>query len=96
MYLFFIEDPRTLYLVTSSQDERRGCPSRALVFCAAPDSSSQAVVEFLPKKEVDLSNAVKLTSRNVKGCLGLISIANGTSLLFAKSRGTTPIAVCDV
>ena len=84
MYLFLSENPRTLYLVTSSQDERRGCPSRALVFRAAPDSSSQAVVEFLPKKEVDLSNAVKLTSRIVKGCLGLISIANGTSPLFAR------------
>ncbi|EJF56616.1 inositol polyphosphate phosphatase [Dichomitus squalens LYAD-421 SS1] len=76
MYLFLSESPRTLYLVTSSQDERRGCPSRALVFRAASDSFSQAVVEFLPKQEVDLTNAIKLTSRIVKGCLGLISIAN--------------------
>ncbi|PIL37300.1 hypothetical protein GSI_00993 [Ganoderma sinense ZZ0214-1] len=76
MHLFFIEDPRTLYLVTSSQDERRGCPPRVLVFRAAKGSSSQAVVEFLPKTEVDLSTAVKLTSRIVKGCLGLISIAD--------------------
>lgn len=79
MYLYLSENPRTLYLVTSSQDEIRGCPARALVFRAAQGSSSQAVVEFLPKDQVDLSNAVKLTSRVVKGCLGLISIANGTS-----------------
>ncbi|RPD80946.1 inositol polyphosphate phosphatase [Lentinus tigrinus ALCF2SS1-7] len=76
MYLYLGESPRTLYLVTSSQDEKRGCPARALVFRAAQGSSSQAVVEFLPKDQVDLSNAVKLTPRIVKGCLGLVSIAN--------------------
>ncbi|KAH9943297.1 inositol polyphosphate phosphatase [Epithele typhae] len=76
MNLFLGENPRTLYLVTSSQDERRGCPARVLVFRAAPRSSSQAIVEFLPKTEVDLSNAIKLTTRIVKGCLGLISVAN--------------------
>ncbi|KAI0775957.1 DNase I-like protein [Trametes elegans] len=76
MHLYLGEGPRTLYLVTSSQDEIRGCPSKVLVFRAAQDSSSQAVVEFLPKGEVDLSSAVRLTSRIVKGCLGLISIAN--------------------
>ncbi|EIW61212.1 DNase I-like protein [Trametes versicolor FP-101664 SS1] len=75
MYLYLGESPRTLYLVTSSEDERRGGPARALVFRAAQDSSSQAVVEFLPKREVDLSNATRLSSRIVKGCLGLISIS---------------------
>lgn len=79
MHLYLSDNPRTLYLATSSQDERRGCPARALVFRATQGSSSQAVVEFLPKSTVDLSSAVKLTSRVVKGCLGLISIANGTS-----------------
>ncbi|KAI0638342.1 DNase I-like protein [Trametes polyzona] len=74
MYLYLSENPRSLYLVTSSHEERRGCPPKALVFRAAQDSSSQAVVEFLPKDEVDLTNAIKLTSRVVKGCLGLISI----------------------
>ena len=78
MYLYLSETPRTLYLVTSSVEERRGCPARAMVFRAAQDSYSQAVVEFLPKKEVDLKNAIQLTSRVVKGCLGLISVANGT------------------
>ncbi|KAI0722816.1 inositol polyphosphate phosphatase [Earliella scabrosa] len=76
MHLFLSENPRSLYLATSSQDERRGCPPRVLIFRAAQGSSSQAVVEFLPRKEVDLSNAIKLTSRIVKGCLGLVSIAN--------------------
>lgn len=81
MYLYLGESPRSLYLVTSSQDEKRGTPSRALVFRAAQDSSSQAVVEFLPKSEVDLTNATRLSSRIVKGCLGLISIAGGMSTL---------------
>ncbi|KAM5535531.1 hypothetical protein V8D89_010868 [Ganoderma adspersum] len=85
MYLFLIESPRTLCLVTSSQDERRGCPPRVLVFRAAQNSSSQAVVEFLPKTEVDLSSAVKLTSRIVKGCLGLISIADDMFLAVVTS-----------
>lgn len=77
MHLYLNNNPRTLYLVTSSQDERDGHPSKALVFRATEDNASQAVVEFLPKDQVDLSNAVKLTTRNVKGCLGLISISNG-------------------
>ncbi|KAI0750962.1 inositol polyphosphate phosphatase [Daedaleopsis nitida] len=76
MHLYLSESPRTLYLVTSSQNERRGCPEKVLVFRAAQGSASQAVVEFLPKREVDLSNASKITTRIVKGCLGLISIAN--------------------
>ncbi|KAI0832585.1 DNase I-like protein [Trametes gibbosa] len=73
MYLYLNENPRTLYLVANNQ--RRNSPSRVLVFRAAPDSSCQTVVEFLFKDQIDLTNAVKLTSRIVKGCLGLISIA---------------------
>lgn len=76
MYLYLGNSPRVLYLVTSSHDDRLGRPSRALVFRAG-ESGSQAVVEFLPKDEIDLSNAVRLTARVVKGCLGLISIDNG-------------------
>ncbi|KAH8094819.1 inositol polyphosphate phosphatase [Cristinia sonorae] len=75
MYLYLNEVPRALYLVTSQQDERQGRPSRALVFRAAQGRTSQAVVEFLPKDEIDLSNAMKLTDRIVKGCLGLISVS---------------------
>ncbi|KAI0939420.1 hypothetical protein AcV5_000847 [Taiwanofungus camphoratus] len=81
MHLYLNNNPRTLYLVTSSQDERDGHPSKALVFRATEDNASQAVVEFLPKDQVDLSNAVKLTTRNVKGCLGLISISNDIFLV---------------
>ncbi|EMD40920.1 hypothetical protein CERSUDRAFT_111503 [Gelatoporia subvermispora B] len=98
MHLYLSDQPRTLYLVTSSQDERQGRPSRALVFRAAEGSPSQAVVEFLPKKEVDLSNAVRLTSREVRGCLGLISISNDMFLAMITSatevgntRGSAPM-----
>ncbi|KAF8592645.1 DNase I-like protein [Ramaria rubella] len=75
MHLYLRESPRALILVTSSDDERQGCPPRALVFRASIGSRSQAVVEFVPKDEVDLSGVVRLTSRPVKGCLGLIQIA---------------------
>lgn len=76
MYLYLGNNPRVLYLVTSLHDERLGRPRRALVFRAG-EAGSQAVVEFLPKDEIDLANVVRLTSRVVKGCLGLISIENG-------------------
>lgn len=84
MHLYLGSDPRTLFLVTSSQEESQGRPRRALVFRAAdrdsgsnPNSPQQAVVEFLPKDEVNLTNVVRVTTRVVKGCLGLISIDNG-------------------
>ena len=41
------------------------------------EANSQAVVEFLHKDEIDLANVIRLTSRVVKGCLGLISIEDG-------------------
>lgn len=78
MHIYLSENPRTLYLVTSWQEEQQGRPGKALVFRAAEAKASQAIVEFLPKDEIDLSNAVKLSNRIVKGCLGLISIADGT------------------
>lgn len=81
MYLYMSEVPRTLYLVTSSHDERQGRPSRALVFRAAEGNASQAIVEFLPRDEVDITNAVRLSSRVIKGCLGLISVAQGMSFV---------------
>lgn len=78
MYLYLSESPtRTLYLVTSSQEEFQGRPSRALVFRSAENRPSQAIVEFLPRSEIDLSNAIKLSTRVIKGCLGLVSIAGG-------------------
>ena len=83
MRLYLGTSPRALYLVTSSQDERLGRPARALVFRAGPGDgkSDQAVVELMPKDQVDFSNVVRLTTRGVKGCLGLISIENGSQVL---------------
>ncbi|EKM59266.1 uncharacterized protein PHACADRAFT_157566 [Phanerochaete carnosa HHB-10118-sp] len=81
MHFYLTESPtRTLYLVTSSQEEIQGRPSRVLVFRAAEGRASQAIVEFLPKSEVDLTNAIKLSNRVIKGCLGLISIAGDVFL----------------
>jgi hypothetical protein len=77
MHLYVGSNPRVLYLVTSSQDQRLGRPRRALVFRANPKNPLQAIVEFLPKDEVNLSNVIKLTNRFVKGCLGLIAIESG-------------------
>ena len=80
MYLYLENNPRTLYLVTSTHDERHGCPRKALVFRAG-EGQSKAIVEFLPKDQVNLSKCVKLTNRIVKGCLGLISVDNGLAPL---------------
>ncbi|KAG6335115.1 hypothetical protein ID866_3984 [Astraeus odoratus] len=76
MHLYLGQNPRTLYLITSAHEEKQGCPHRALIFRAA-ETASQVVVEFLPGDEVSLSNAVRMTTRIVKGCLGLISVENG-------------------
>ena len=46
----------------------------------AGEANSQAVVEFLRKDEIDLAKVIRLTSRVVKGCLGLISIEDGPLL----------------
>ncbi|KAI0796871.1 DNase I-like protein [Abortiporus biennis] len=80
MHLYMTENPRTLYLVTSSQDLRQGRPPRVLVFRAAEGRPDQAVVEFLTKDQVNLTAAVKVTNRIIKGCLGLISV-NGDMFL---------------
>lgn len=77
MHLYLGHNPRTLYLVTGSHDERKGRPQRALVFRAVEANPAQVIVEFLPKDEVNLTSAVRLTSRVIKGCLGLISVENG-------------------
>ncbi|KAG6878600.1 hypothetical protein C0993_003055 [Termitomyces sp. T159_Od127] len=79
--------PRVLYLITSSHDERLDRPRRALVFRAG-DSPTQAVVEFLPRDEIDLTNAVRLTNRVIKGCLGLISV-EGALITSATEVGNT-------
>lgn len=99
MHLFLGSDPRTLFLVTSTLEESKGRPPRALVFRAAnrdtsvnANAATQALVEFLPKNQVNLANAVRLTSRIVKGCLGLISIESGEWL----SRAVACCAITEV
>jgi len=77
MHLYLGDNPRTLYLATSHHDEKLGRPQRVLVFRIAPSNPSQAVVEFLHKDQVDLSSAVLLTSRVIKGCMGLINVGGG-------------------
>jgi synaptojanin len=78
MHLYLREEPRALLLVTTTDDERLGTPPRALIFRATENQpSSQAVVEFLPKSEVDLNGVVRLTNRSVYGCLGIINVGNG-------------------
>jgi hypothetical protein len=76
MHLYLGNNPRTLYLITDERDEIQGRPRRALVFRRG-QGKSQVVAEFLRTKEVDQTSLVKLTSRVVKGCLGLISIDDG-------------------
>ncbi|KAJ7498702.1 SacI homology domain-containing protein [Mycena latifolia] len=66
MYLY-LGSPRVLYLVATEQ-------RRVLAFRQSETNPTQAVVEFLPQAEVNLTNAIRLTTRVVKGCLGLISI----------------------
>lgn len=78
MHLYLGESPRTLYLATSTHEEIQGSPNRVLVLRAAEGKQSQAVAEFLSKDDVDLTTAVKLSNRIIKGCLGLISVAGGT------------------
>ena len=86
MHLYLRESPRTLFLVTSSYEASQGRPRRALVFRASADNPSQAIVEFLPKDEVDLTDVVRLTSRIVKGCLGLISVGTGIVAFMLSTR----------
>ncbi|KAF8639783.1 hypothetical protein AX17_001043 [Amanita inopinata Kibby_2008] len=84
MYLYLAGNPRVLYLVASHHDENLGRPQRALVFRAGEDPS-QAVVEFIRKSDVDFNSLIRLTTRVVKGCLGLISIDNDIFLAVATS-----------
>lgn len=83
MHLYLRDAPqRALILATSSDDESKSKrPRRALVFRAGEGAkaSSQAVVEFLRKDEVDLNGIIRLTPHEVMGCLGLISVGGGMS-----------------
>lgn len=77
MHLYLGDNPRTLYLATSQHDEKLGRPQRVLVFRVPPSNTSQAVVEFLHKDQVDLSSAVLITNRVIKGCMGIINVGGG-------------------
>jgi hypothetical protein len=74
MHLYLRESPRALILATSSEDERQGAPPRALLFMSTHEGShtAQTVVQFVLKSEVDFTGLLRLNSRPVKGCLGLI------------------------
>lgn len=77
--------PRTLILLTSAEDELRGLPARALVFRAG--KGCQAIVEFLHKDDVDREGLIRLTTRPVEGCLGLINVDTGESMdMYALSK----------
>ncbi|KAG9101703.1 inositol polyphosphate 5-phosphatase [Ceratobasidium sp. 370] len=93
MHLYLRDVPqRTLILTTSSDDEiRAGRPRRALAFRAAEGAkaSSQAIVEFLRKDDVDLNGVIRLTLHEVMGCLGLISV--GGELFLAVVTSATVI-----
>lgn len=82
MHIYLRESPRALLLVTTPEDERLGSPSRGLIFKASENKSSgQVIVEFLPKSEIDLGDVARLTNRSVHGCLGLLNVANGKSVI---------------
>ena len=79
MHLYLKDDnlQRTLILCTSPEDEQSGTPSRALVFRTTESDISKVTVEFLHRHEINLDSAVRLTTKRVKGCLGLICIEKG-------------------
>ncbi|PVF99952.1 DNase I-like protein [Serendipita vermifera] len=91
MHLYVREQPeRTLVLTTSSDDERRGCPRRAMIFRASgPKVSSQATVEFVPKEQVEFGDLIRLSARQIQGCLGLINIEH--EIFLAVVTISTPI-----
>ncbi|KAJ7228451.1 inositol polyphosphate phosphatase, partial [Mycena pura] len=66
LYLGTLPGPRVLYLVATRHH-------RVLCFRQSETNPAQAVVEFLPQVQVNLTNVIRLTTRVVKGCLGLIS-----------------------
>ena len=81
MHLYLKSGPtsaqRTIVLCTGAEDERSGAPERALVFRCMENNVAKVMVEFLTKDALDLTTAVRLTTRRVKGCLGLINIGEG-------------------
>ncbi|KAJ7068496.1 inositol polyphosphate phosphatase [Mycena amicta] len=78
LYLSSLSGQRVLYLVATSHQ-------RVLAFRQSDTSPAQAVVEFLPQSQVPLPSLVRLTTRVVKGCLGLISIEKDVFLAVVTS-----------
>ncbi|KAI9574632.1 phosphatidylinositol phosphate phosphatase [Boletus coccyginus] len=72
----FLSPPPRSPKTSSHISQPEGNPHKALIFRAAEADASQVVVEFLPGDETNLTGAVRLTHRNVQGCLGLISVEN--------------------
>ncbi|CAK5262838.1 unnamed protein product [Mycena citricolor] len=78
LYLAGPPGPRVIYLISP---ERR----RVLSFRQSESNPAQAVVEFVPQSQVNLNNAIRLTTRVIKGCLGLISLENDIFLAVISS-----------
>lgn len=85
MHLYLGDNPRTLYLATSQHDEKLGRPQRVLVFRVSSSNPSQAIVEFLPKDQTDLSSAILITNRAIKGCMGLINVGRGEPVVLTSN-----------
>lgn len=82
MHLYLKDDllsQRSLVLTTTPEEERDGSPNRALVFRVTEGNVAKVVVEFIRKDDLDLTSAVRLTSRRIKGCLGIINVGDGSS-----------------
>ena len=87
MQLYLLDDhsnQRAIVLCTGFEEERNGTPKRALVFRCLEDNVAKVTLEFLPKDEVNFRDAIRLTTRRVKGCLGIINVGEGayTAILY--------------
>ncbi|KAF7291041.1 Inositol polyphosphate phosphatase [Mycena chlorophos] len=78
LYLSSHSSQRVLYLVATSNQ-------RALAFRHSDTTPAQAIVEFVPQSQVPLASLVRLTTRVVKGCLGLISVEKDVFLAVVTS-----------
>lgn len=81
LQLLLLRNPRTLVL--ASQDWVllfRSPPEQPPASSTTSTDAVSIVVELLPRYEVDLDGAVVLNGR-VSGCLGVLSVANGSSPL---------------
>ncbi|KAK4701408.1 synaptojanin, partial [Phenoliferia sp. Uapishka_3] len=75
MQLFLSQNPRKLILATDAFALSFSPPPQTTPFSSSPD----VVVEFVPRSELALDNAVSLHSR-VAGCLGVLRVGEDTFL----------------